>query len=99
MCRCASGSQHTHRTSLPAPTRQIQPSSRNLNNICREGGKHQVVRGAWRAVPGRYGEEAVVGEDVSVAIEEGDGCDAMRSVTLKKEVDLFGRHPRLALFH
>src|SRR5258705_2007463 len=36
--RYAGGSQHTRRSSLPAPTRQIQPSSRNLNNISGEGG-------------------------------------------------------------
>src|SRR5258705_13746712 len=37
--RYAGGSQHTRRSSCPALTRQIQPSSRNLNNVSGERGR------------------------------------------------------------
>src|SRR5258705_1679038 len=50
--RYVGGSQHTRRSSCPAPTRQIQPSSRNLNHVSGEGGTRSSAAHSGRCCGG-----------------------------------------------
>jgi len=49
---------------------------------------HSVVYSAWGAVLVRYGEDAVIGKDASVAIDEGAGCCAMLGAAVEEEAGL-----------
>ena len=67
---------------------QPDPAVISQSQRCLRRGKQMVVSGAWGSVLRGYGEDAAVGKDGPVAIEEGAECCMMLGIQVKEEVDL-----------